>query len=101
MAKYDREEFALRIRERRKREGLSLKQLGEKIGVAHNTLQRIETSPKATPIVTTFEKIMDWLDSPIAVVGDQFGITQHDVRIDDLANTHIGGSINNAFEYGK
>ena len=59
-----------RIRELRKRSGLSMKQLAEKVGVSYLTIYRIETG-KVSPSVTLLNDIASHLNYPIFSFFDQ------------------------------
>jgi transcriptional regulator with XRE-family HTH domain len=57
-------EVGNRIRELRKRSGLSMKQLAEKVGVSYLTIYRIETG-KVSPSVALLSEIAHHLNYPI------------------------------------
>ncbi|NRO57395.1 helix-turn-helix domain-containing protein [Lactobacillus helveticus] len=54
-----------RILELRQKNNLTLKELGQKIGMANNTLSQYETG-KREPKLETWQKLADFFDVPIA-----------------------------------
>lgn len=56
--------IGIKIRTERKKNGLTLKQLSEKVGISPITLQRIETG-KTSPSVVLLSEIAQALDRPI------------------------------------
>ena len=50
-----------RIKELRKSKGLTLKQLGQQVGIAINTLSQYETG-KREPKIITWKKLADFLE---------------------------------------
>ena len=54
-----------RIKELRQKNNLTLKELGQKIGMANNTLSRYETG-KREPKLETWNKLADYFHVPVA-----------------------------------
>ncbi len=54
-----------RIKELRQKNNLTLKELGQKVGMANNTLSQYETG-KCEPKLETWKKLADFFDVPIA-----------------------------------
>ena len=61
---FDLRDFGWRIQDRRLNAGLSLRELGAKLGVAASTLSRIENAA-GSPDVETFLKLAAWINLPM------------------------------------
>ena len=68
------ETLARLIEERRAVEGMSLRQAGREIGIAHTTLKRILDGEPYD--VATAQKIADWLGVPVSTLLDAGGSTE-------------------------
>ncbi|CDI58581.1 helix-turn-helix transcriptional regulator [Lactobacillus helveticus] len=53
-----------RIKELRQKNNLTLKELGQKVGMANNTLSQYETG-KREPKLETLKKLADYFDVPV------------------------------------
>lgn len=54
-----------RIKELRQKNNLTLKELGQKVGMANNTLSQYETG-KREPKLETWKKLADFFDVPVS-----------------------------------
>lgn len=67
-------QIAEKIRQIRKTKGMTLEQLGEKIGISRGMLSRLETN-RSTPPIATLAKIAQGLEVPIGLFFEESGST--------------------------
>ena len=67
-------QIAERIRQIRKTKGLTLEQLGKKIGISRGMLSRLETN-RSSPPIATLAKIAQGLEVPISLFFEESGST--------------------------
>lgn len=67
-------QIAERIRQIRKTKGMTLEQLGEKIGISRGMLSRLETN-RSSPPIATLAKIAQGLEVPISLFFEESGST--------------------------
>jgi len=67
-------QIAERIRKIRKIKGMTLEQLGEKIGISRGMLSRLETN-RSSPPIATLSKIAQGLEVPISLFFEESGST--------------------------
>jgi transcriptional regulator with XRE-family HTH domain len=67
-------QIAERIRQIRKTKGMTLEQLGEKIGISRGMLSRLETN-RSSPPIATLAKIAQGLEVPIGLFFEENGST--------------------------
>ena len=70
MNRHTNEDIGFRIRDLRKKKGLSMNQVADKVGVSYITIHRIETG-KVSPSVVLLSEIADCLGEPITVFFEQ------------------------------
>lgn len=80
---WDVSELGGLLKERRKKSGLSLRDLANKIDVSLNTLSRVERGH--VPDLTNFRRIIDWLDVP----ADAFLRSDGEVRVTQVIARHL------------
>lgn len=83
-------EIGNRIREIRKKGGLSIRQLAEELGISYLTMQKIETD-KTSPSVTLLCQIADCLNYPIASFLEKKELPVIHIKKDDQ---HVLGTKN-------
>lgn len=67
-------QIAERIRQIRKTKGMTLEQLGRKIGISRGMLSRLETN-RSSPPIATLAKIAQGLEVPISLFFEESGST--------------------------
>lgn len=72
-----------RLKELRKEHGLTLKELGEQVGMANNTLSQYETG-KREPKLETWQKVADFFKVPteylMGITNDRVTLTVNDLN---------------------
>lgn len=78
-----------RLRQTRKQQGLTIKEVAYTVGIAENTLQKYETE-KREPKKETWVKLADYYDVPVSyLMGLPDGLVQHINKTQSMTTDYI------------